>query len=279
MLKLAQEDLASLCASSRSQLGPASASAGPERSRPSGFGSPCSTPSATCGRVRRRPDRQGPIPGRHRPKCRRAGMRSGGQPRRAKTGRPDLDIRGRHDCQQNRPDIISFAADRQGPQRDPGGTDQRHWPTVAPSIGYQYQYQEDIGALDASSYTAQIERLGAVIRSQPGKHQQGRIRTHTIMFQPPGAACVNRGRYPAVRGRVPGGIHRHHVDRAEQLQAARSVRDRTEAAFRLGGKTLLEVIDAERAYRDTYRTYITSQSGYWHALYRLNASVGQQVLR
>ena len=66
---------------------------------------------------------------------------------------------------------------------------------------------------------------------------------------------------------------------AEQLQAARSVRDRTEAAFRLGGKTLLEVIDAERAYRDTYRTYITSQSGYWHALYRLNASVGQQVLR
>lgn len=65
----------------------------------------------------------------------------------------------------------------------------------------------------------------------------------------------------------------------EQLQAARSVRDRTETAYKLGGKTLLEVIDAERAYRDTYRTYIMSQSGYWHALHRLNASVGQQVLR
>jgi len=65
----------------------------------------------------------------------------------------------------------------------------------------------------------------------------------------------------------------------EQLLAAQSVRDRTVAAFRLGGKTLLEVIDAERAYRDTYRTYIMGQSGYWHALYRLNAAVGQQVLR
>ncbi|MGD0899164.1 MAG: TolC family protein, partial [Thermoguttaceae bacterium] len=65
----------------------------------------------------------------------------------------------------------------------------------------------------------------------------------------------------------------------EQLQAARSVRDRTEAAFRLGGKTLLEVLDAERAYRDTYRTYILNQSGYWHALHRLNAAVGQQLLR
>ena len=65
----------------------------------------------------------------------------------------------------------------------------------------------------------------------------------------------------------------------EQLRAARSVRDRTEAGFRAGGKTLLEVIDAENAYRDTRRSYIMAQSSYWHALHRLNAAVGKQVLR
>ncbi len=62
-----------------------------------------------------------------------------------------------------------------------------------------------------------------------------------------------------------------------QLAAARSVRDRTLAAYSLGGKTLLDVLDAERAYRDTHRTYILSQSAYWHALYRLNAAVGQHI--
>ena len=65
----------------------------------------------------------------------------------------------------------------------------------------------------------------------------------------------------------------------EQLQTARSVRDRTEAAYQAGGKTLLEVIDAERAYRDTNRTYILGQSTYWHSLHQLNAALGKQVLR
>ena len=54
----------------------------------------------------------------------------------------------------------------------------------------------------------------------------------------------------------------------QQLAAARSVRDRTVTAYKLGGKTLLDVLDAERAYRDTHRTYILGQSAYWHALHR-----------
>jgi cobalt-zinc-cadmium efflux system outer membrane protein len=65
----------------------------------------------------------------------------------------------------------------------------------------------------------------------------------------------------------------------EQLKTARTVRDRTEAGFRAGGKTLLEVIDAENAYRDTHRSYILAQSTYWHTLHRLNAAIGKQVLR
>ena len=64
----------------------------------------------------------------------------------------------------------------------------------------------------------------------------------------------------------------------QQLAAAKSVRDRTVAAYGLGGKTLLDVLDAQRAYRDTHRNYILGQSAYWHALHKLNAAVGQQVL-
>src|SRR5260370_6755874 len=41
----------------------------------------------------------------------------------------------------------------------------------------------------------------------------------------------------------------------EQLRVAREVRDKIEQAYKVCGKTLLELLDAERAYRDTRRTY------------------------
>ncbi len=69
------------------------------------------------------------------------------------------------------------------------------------------------------------------------------------------------------------------TDDPAHLKAAENVRDKIRAAYELGGRPLIEVLDAQRAYRDTYRLYITGRSGYWHALHRLNAAIGKQVLR
>ena len=52
-----------------------------------------------------------------------------------------------------------------------------------------------------------------------------------------------------------------------------------EKAYQAGGRTLLEVLDAERNYRDTYRTYITNRANYWRAVYRFNSAIGKQVLQ
>jgi len=57
------------------------------------------------------------------------------------------------------------------------------------------------------------------------------------------------------------------------------IRDKIRAAYELGGKPLIEVLDAQRAYRDTYRLHIASRSGYWHSLYALDVAVGKQVLK
>jgi cobalt-zinc-cadmium efflux system outer membrane protein len=64
-----------------------------------------------------------------------------------------------------------------------------------------------------------------------------------------------------------------------QLEAAKSVRDRMEAAYQAGGRTVLELLDAERAYRDARRLHVGVQSAYWHSLYRINASAGKTVLK
>jgi cobalt-zinc-cadmium efflux system outer membrane protein len=152
-------------------------------------------------------------------------------------------------------------------------------PTLSPSLGYTPQFQECNGVPDAPSFTAQMN-----ISVPLFDRNQGNIsKAESLLAQ----SCFNlQAQLVQTEADIEQAVAEFQAARSnvislgtEQLQAARSVRDRTEAAFRLGGKTLLEVIDAERAYRDTYRTHILSQSGYWHALYKLNAAVGQQVLQ
>ena len=180
-------------------------------------------------------------------------------------------------AEESRPDILSL---RQQIARARSAVEverSKARPSLAPSLGYQYQWQEANGSPDAPSYTAQLNVTVPLF-----DRNQGNIsKAESLLTQ----ACFNlQAQLVQTEADIAQAVAEFETARTsvgamgdEQLQAARSVRDRTETAFRLGGKTLLEVIDAERAYRDTYRTYILNQSGYWHALYRLNAAVGQQV--
>ena len=67
-------------------------------------------------------------------------------------------------------------------------------------------------------------------------------------------------------------------DSPQQLEAARSVRNRIEEAYRLGDRPLFELLDAGRTFRETYRAQITAEVNYWRALHQLNAAAGQQIL-
>ena len=67
-------------------------------------------------------------------------------------------------------------------------------------------------------------------------------------------------------------------DAPQQLEAARSVRNRIEEAYREGGRTLFELLNAEQTYRDTYRLQINAEVSYWRAIHQLNAVVGQQIV-
>ena len=182
-------------------------------------------------------------------------------------------------AERNRPDIISL---RQQIARARTGIEMERTkarPTVAPSLGYQYQYQDCNGVADASSYTAQInvsvplfDRNQGNIAKAESVLVQSSFNLHAQLVQAEADVEQAVGEFQAAQTNVIS-------IGPQQLVAARSVRDRTVDAYKLGGKTLLDVLDAERAYRDTHRNYILGQSAYWHALHRLNAAIGQQVLQ
>jgi outer membrane protein TolC len=47
-----------------------------------------------------------------------------------------------------------------------------------------------------------------------------------------------------------------------------------EAAYRAGDRRLIELLDAQKAYRDRLAHVIEFESDYWRALNKLNAAVG-----
>jgi len=65
----------------------------------------------------------------------------------------------------------------------------------------------------------------------------------------------------------------------QELRLAAQVRDAIGKAYEAGGRPLIDVLDAQRNFRETYRIYITSRADYWRSLYRYNSAIGKQVAR
>ena len=65
----------------------------------------------------------------------------------------------------------------------------------------------------------------------------------------------------------------------DQLRLAREVLTSVTEAYRAGTRSLLDLLDAQRNFRETYRAYITARAAYWRAVYRFGAAIGQQIPR
>jgi cobalt-zinc-cadmium efflux system outer membrane protein len=66
--------------------------------------------------------------------------------------------------------------------------------------------------------------------------------------------------------------------RRELLQPAQEARDTAAYVYRSGASTLLEFLDAQRAFNETMQSYNEARAAYHRAIARLNAAVGKEVV-
>jgi len=66
---------------------------------------------------------------------------------------------------------------------------------------------------------------------------------------------------------------------ASMLSKARDVRQITEFSYRRGEATLIELLDAQRAYNDTIQSYNEARAEYDRGLYRMDAVSGRSTNR
>jgi cobalt-zinc-cadmium efflux system outer membrane protein len=64
------------------------------------------------------------------------------------------------------------------------------------------------------------------------------------------------------------------VLRNTYLPKSKQARDTVEYAYRRGGASLLDYLDAQRTYRDTAAEYLRSLGSYWTSFYQLETAVG-----
>ena len=182
-------------------------------------------------------------------------------------------------AEDNRPDLTALRRQLDKANANIQLEERKAYPQITPQIGYTRQFQQQaIGYPDANSWGAGVDVVVPLFDRNQGniaKAKSVQIQTqHNLRAQ----LVDLRAEIDQAVKTFPSAYQFITNDDPGQLEAAKNVRDKINQAYELGGKTLLEVLDAQRAYLETYKVHISGRSSYWHALYQLDAAIGKDLL-
>lgn len=177
----------------------------------------------------------------------------------------------------NRPDLQALRNKIALAQADVDVEDRKAYPDVKPQLGYVRQFQHKaLGMPDVSAWGASVEvSLPFFDRNQGNRMKAASVVSQTNFDLQAGVVELRSELEQSVREFDVAYQHAMAVA-GDQLRLAGEVRDNVTQAYNAGGRPLLELLDAQKNYRETYRTYVTSRANYWRALYKFNAAIGQQ---
>jgi cobalt-zinc-cadmium efflux system outer membrane protein len=177
-----------------------------------------------------------------------------------------------------RPDLIAQERRRAAALAEQEHQRRLALPRVNVGAGYTRQFQEDsIGFPNANSWGASLQTsLPAFDRNQGGI-----AAAEADIFEADATIAalqleLSSELEQALRTLAAAQEILASFD-ADAMRSAESARNTIEEAYGLGGRTLLELLDAQQVYRDVYREHVFARSEYMRAIHRLNAIVGEEV--
>jgi cobalt-zinc-cadmium efflux system outer membrane protein len=182
-------------------------------------------------------------------------------------------------AEENRPDIQSLRWQVTKAQADTLVERRKGYPQVTPMFGYTRQFQTSVlGVPDADSLTVSLTTtLPFFDRNQGNRMKSQSVAVQNSLNLQAGIVDLRAEIEQVVQDFSTA--YRNAVAIAqEQLKLAAEVRDSITKAYEVGGRPLIDVLDAQRNYRETYRLYISSRANYWRSLYKFSAAVGKQVV-
>jgi cobalt-zinc-cadmium efflux system outer membrane protein len=182
-------------------------------------------------------------------------------------------------ARERRPDLLASRLRVKQTAEAVESEQRKAFPDVKPRLGYTRQFQEQsIGFPDVSAWGAGVETSLPVFDRNQGnvakalaeqRRAEATLRTRDAEI----AAEVARAlaAYRASYSSVTAGSR-------ARLDAAQAVRDKIEAAYRLGARPLLDVLDAQRTLRETLRLDLSERATLWRSAQELNSAVGKEIV-
>ena len=180
-------------------------------------------------------------------------------------------------AQQNRPDIHALRWRVAQGRANVELERRRAYPAVTPQTGYTRQYQQKaIGFPDANSYMVGLTMTLPISDRNQGNRAKAASVAAQNQFQLQAGVVDLRAEVVQADQDLRTAIATSGAVAGEQLRTAVQVREAITKAYEAGGRPLIDVLDAQRNYRETYRLFITSRANYGRAAVRYSAAIGTQ---
>ncbi|MDD2769816.1 MAG: TolC family protein [Methylococcus sp.] len=182
-------------------------------------------------------------------------------------------------AEENRPDLIALQHQIAMAAANVELEERRAYPMVRPAFGYTKQFQNEMDQPNAESWNVILQMNLPLFDRNQGNIAKARSQKtqaeHNLTMQ-----LVNMSAEIVQAAENFRAAHDALIlDDPGQTTAASNVRDKIRLAFEFDERPLIDVLDSQRTFRDTYKLHIASRSNYWHSLYALNSAIGKQVLR
>lgn len=181
-------------------------------------------------------------------------------------------------AQANRPDLEALRYKVARAEADTVVEKRKAFPTVATKAGYSRQFQGSIGFRDADTYLIGVDLSLPLFDRNQGNRARAATLVAQSKYELDLSAVELRSEIDQTLFEFRNAQVSAEAVARDQLKVAEEFRDSILKANVVGGRPLVDVLDAQRRYRETYRLYITSRANYWRASVRLNATLGKKVV-
>ena len=180
---------------------------------------------------------------------------------------------------ENRPDLLALRRKVAKAQADVVVERRNAMPEVKSDFGIVHQFQRPIGTSDVTTWGTGLTMTVPLFN----RNQGNRAKAASVVAQSNYELQVGLVELRAEIEQAVQALRTAQQNAAsvaqQELRLAAQVRDAIGKAYEAGGRPLIDVLDAQRNFRETYRIYITSRADYWRSLYRYNSAIGKQVAR
>lgn len=153
------------------------------------------------------------------------------------------------------------------------------YPEVTPMMGYTRQFQRRaIGQPDADSWGAGVAMTLPVNDRNQGNRLLAAAQWRQSNQELRVGVLELQAEVLSVAADLETALVNSKAIAGDQLRLAEEVRDSIRSAYEAGGRPLIDVLDSQRNYRETFGNYISSRADYLRAVQRFNATVGTQVI-